>query len=247
MAALQVPGKQALYDVEYGETAAFVHGDGCLYVNDRKRFDDGTVEPTDVPGLKRELAGLLSNVEDPETGAAVLEAFDGDEVQTPLTDDVFTDAETKAAGHRSEGILLAHGPDIGAGCGPSDATVVDVVPTVLHLRGEPVPAAADGRVLSELVAADSPAADAPVQPRTRERGRRRRERRGRTAPSGARLRRVIGASRRGIQAVRSRPADEAVGHPALATVVELRERIDLLGPELDPLRPGLDRELRRRR
>ena len=41
---------------------------------------------------------------------------------------------------------------------PTDASVVDVAPTVLHGVGEAVPADADGRVLDGIFAADSPTA-----------------------------------------------------------------------------------------
>lgn len=183
MVSLQVPGNRALYDVNYEETAAFFHGDGCLYVNDTERFENGTVAPDDVERVKAEVASVLADVEDPEIGMAVFEVHDGGElypndehspdlvvegvadyeIQTSLADEVFQEAKTKAAGHRSEGIVLAHGPDIEPGSTPEAATVVDVAPTVLHLCGEPVPEASDGRVLSELVAADSPAADAVVE------------------------------------------------------------------------------------
>ncbi|QLG27204.1 alkaline phosphatase family protein [Halorarum halophilum] len=185
MASLQIPGERALYDVNYEETTAFVHGEGCLYVNDTERFESGTVEPESVPRVKRELRELLSSVEDPDTGTAVLEVHDGDdlfpgddgspdliveaddgyEVQTPLTDEEFYSTGAKAASHRSEGILLARGPDVEPGSVPDGATVVDVAPTILHLCGEPIPAATDGRVLSEIVASDSPAADAQIETR----------------------------------------------------------------------------------
>lgn len=185
MASMQIPGERALYDVDYGRTTAFCHGDGCIYVNDTERFADGVVEPDEVDRVKRELRSVLSSVRDPETGTPVLEVHDGAElfsndeqspdlvvegddgyeVQTSLTDDVFREAETKAASHRSEGVILAWGPDIEPGSTPDGATVVDVAPTLLHLCGEPVPADADGRVLSEIVAADSPASDAPVRRR----------------------------------------------------------------------------------
>ena len=185
MASIQIPGDRALYDVNYEETRAFVHGDGCLYVNDAERFDHGTVDPSAVSAVKREIRELLASVEDPETGRSVLRVSDGDELfpgddgspdlvveavdgyeaQVPLTDETFHSTETKAAGHRSEGIFLARGPDIQAGSVPDGATVVDVAPTVLHLCGEPIPAAADGRVLEEVVSPGSPVADAPIETR----------------------------------------------------------------------------------
>jgi hypothetical protein len=74
-----------------------------------------------------------------------------------LTDSMFTDSEMNAT-HRSEGIFLAWGPSFESGGAPDAATVADVAPTLLHSVGEPVPARADGRVLSEVFASDSAAA-----------------------------------------------------------------------------------------
>jgi len=170
MVAFQIPGEHAIYDVDHERTTAFFHGSGCLYVNDTDRFEDGVVAPEDVDGLKRELTHLFARVTDPETGERVLRVADGDvlfptdprspdlvvkgidgyETQTRLTDDVLVDAETKAAGHRPEGILLAYGPDVAAGARPEAMSVVDVAPTILHAMDRPVPAGADGRVLTEL-------------------------------------------------------------------------------------------------
>ena len=183
MASLQIPGNRALYDVNYTETQAFFHGDSCLYVNDTERFEHGTVDPNDVARVTDEIRTIFEDLEDPETGTSVLEVHDGAElfpndefspdlvvegvddyeVHNALADEVFQVAKSKAAGHRSDGIVLAHGPDIAPVCIPDGASVYDVAPTLLHLCGEPVPENADGRVLSELIAADSPAADADVE------------------------------------------------------------------------------------
>ena len=173
--AKQIPGEHALYDVDFGGTRAFLHGPGLLYVNDTRRFADGTVDPADVPALKRDLEAMLSRVVDPETGEQALAVYDGAELfstdenapdlvvrgrdgyQTikSVTDDVFTSSGSKVASHRSEGIVLAWGPGIEAGATPEDATVVDVAPTILHAVGEPIPENTDGRVLTELFAPDS--------------------------------------------------------------------------------------------
>lgn len=183
MATLQIPGDRALYDVDYSETRAFMHGHGCIYVNDTDRFEQGVVDPADVASVTADIRSILEDVVDPDTGERVLEVYDGTdlfpnddrspdlvvdgvngyEVKTSLADSVFQEAKTKAAGHRTEGIFLAHGPDIAGGSVPDGASVVDVVPTLLHLSGEPVPEAGDGRVLSEVVAADAAAADTAVR------------------------------------------------------------------------------------
>lgn len=63
--------------------------------------------------------------------------------------------------HRSEGILIAVGPNFRAGARLAPASIVDVTPTALHVLGLPVPAYMDGQVVEE---AFTPAyrADHPV-------------------------------------------------------------------------------------
>jgi predicted AlkP superfamily phosphohydrolase/phosphomutase len=56
--------------------------------------------------------------------------------------------------HRPEGVLIAAGPGIGRDGELKDATVYDVVPTVLYLSGLSVPSNLDGRVLREICAAE---------------------------------------------------------------------------------------------
>jgi predicted AlkP superfamily phosphohydrolase/phosphomutase len=183
--AKQIPGEHALYDVDFGETRVFFHGSGTVYVNDTRRFANGTVDPADVPALKRDVEAMLSRVVDPETGERALDVYDGvelfpadenapdlvvrgrEEYQTiqSITDEVFTGSGTKVASHRSEGIFLATGPDVAAGTTPENAHVVDVAPTLLHTVGEPIPENADGRVLTELFDPESGAARRPVETR----------------------------------------------------------------------------------
>lgn len=187
--AAQIPGDNVLYDVDFAGTTAFVHGPGNLYVNDAARFDRGTVDPADVNDVKRKIAQRLSSVTDPETGEPVLEVDDGDDLfpTDPESPDLivegrdgyevvntFADGEpvaevgAMAASHRSEGIFLAWGPNVQAGATPSDATVYDVAPTILHDAGKPVPAGADGEVLTDIFEPRS--APATEQVRTREYG-----------------------------------------------------------------------------
>ncbi len=52
--------------------------------------------------------------------------------------------------HRPEGVFIAAGGDIAGPRRLSDASILDVAPTVLYLLDVPVPADMDGRVLTEL-------------------------------------------------------------------------------------------------
>ena len=64
--------------------------------------------------------------------------------------------------HRLEGILIATGPSIRPGAEPTEASLLDVAPTVLHLLGVHVPDDIDGRILTELL--DQEPAIASSQP-----------------------------------------------------------------------------------
>jgi predicted AlkP superfamily phosphohydrolase/phosphomutase len=184
--AERLPGDHVLYDVAYDNTEAFVIGSGTLYINDTERFEDGVVEPDDVPALRRNLERVLSNVTDPDTGDPVLEVMDGDDLfprddaspdlvvwgregyekGTSLTDRGFASAAGRMAGsHRSEGVVLAWGPNIEPGSTPDGATVVDIAPTVLHSLGEPVGESMDGRVLTELFCPESAVASRDIETR----------------------------------------------------------------------------------
>ena len=184
--ASQVPGDHQLYDVDYAETVAFVHGTSNVYVNDTERFDDGAVDPADVSTVKAHVERALEDLTDPETGERVLDVFDGDDlfpddpespdvvVETrpgygksiPFTDEPVTKPAVATGFHRPEGIFLAWGPDVEAGSRPEDATVVDVAPTVLQTLGEAIPEATDGRILDEVFADDSAAAERDAEYRT---------------------------------------------------------------------------------
>lgn len=168
--AKQVPGSHVLFDADFAQTRGFVHGSGCVYINDSERFENGTVDPADQSAVKAELADVFRSVTDPETGERVLRVFDGDALfetddaspdlivrpihgyakATSLKDHVIGPQRTAEATHRREGVFFAWGPSIAAGATPEAARVVDLTPTVLHSVGQPVPASADGEVLDDI-------------------------------------------------------------------------------------------------
>ena len=55
--------------------------------------------------------------------------------------------------HTMDGIFIAHGPGIRRGEVLTSGEIVDLAPTLLHLAGQPVQAAMDGRVLTEILEA----------------------------------------------------------------------------------------------
>jgi len=173
--AEQLPGEHALYDVDYHETRVFAHDAGNIYVNDTDRFDHGTVSPSKVEEIKREVEIILKNVTAPDSDEPVLEVFDGDdlfasdenspdlvvngrdryETRNAIRDEAFGDPGATVASHRPSGIICCAGPSIAPDERIEGARVVDVAPTLLHSLGEPVPAEADGRVLFDAFASDS--------------------------------------------------------------------------------------------
>jgi predicted AlkP superfamily phosphohydrolase/phosphomutase len=56
-----------------------------------------------------------------------------------------------SASHRSDGILIAHGPDFACGKTVDGARLVDLAPTLLHLLDQPVPKDMSGQVLVDLL------------------------------------------------------------------------------------------------
>jgi predicted AlkP superfamily phosphohydrolase/phosphomutase len=183
-AAAAIPGDHGLFDVNHSETRAFAHGMGNIYVNTTERFDDGTVPPGERAAVKTELRSLFDSATDSATGEKPLTVVDGDEEfpNDPTAPDLVVEAadgyridtgslpqsgfgepDAYVADHKPEGIFLAWGPDVAAGTTPTDATVYDFTPTVLHGLGNPVPHDADGRVLTEIFDPDSPPANTDVE------------------------------------------------------------------------------------
>jgi len=181
-AAATIPGNHGLFDVNHATTQAFAHGMGNIYVNTTDRFASGTVAPADRDDVKRKIRAVFEGATDPETGESPLTVVDGDDefptdpdapdlvvqangrytLDGSLASDPF-DATSKAGDHKPEGIFLAWGEDIATGVTPTDVTVYDFAPTVLHGLGKPVPHDTDGRVLTEIFQPDSPPAETDVE------------------------------------------------------------------------------------
>ncbi|WP_336360120.1 alkaline phosphatase family protein [Haladaptatus sp. ZSTT2] len=180
--AKQIPGAHFLFDVDHSNTTAFVYSFGHVYVNDTRRFEQGIVDPTEIPAVKRQLRSVFEGLTDPETGEHVLRVTDGKEeyptdptapdliveplprydIATALSEEIFTPTPM-AGNHLPEGIFLAWGSDIAAGSRPTDATVYDVAPTVLHGLSEAIPDNTDGRVLREIFTPESIPATAEIR------------------------------------------------------------------------------------
>ena len=63
--------------------------------------------------------------------------------------------------HDQQGVFMAYGPDINRGR-LSDLKIYDIMPTILHMLGLPIPGDVDGRVLTEIFKPGSKAGERPV-------------------------------------------------------------------------------------
>ena len=80
--------------------------------------------------------------------------------------DVFSKPGRWAAENLMDGLFLAFGPDFGRQAELPGTRIIDLAPTLLHLYDLPVPDDVDGRVLSNIFAEDSPAANRDLRIRS---------------------------------------------------------------------------------
>ena len=186
--AANVPGGHSLYDVDFEDTQAFVYGGRCVYVNDTERFEAGTVPPSEVAQVKDAVIDAFASIRHPQTGAPLLDTYDGEtlfpadpdspDLVVASQDEYLVDTGVRGptiapkdrdGAHHREGIMLAWGPDI-VPTHLDGATVFDVIPTLLHGVGEPIPKPTNGDVLTECFAPNSVPATREVTTKAVERG-----------------------------------------------------------------------------
>jgi len=159
----------------WDQTRVYGEGEGPIYINRDLVADDQQYEDL----RDRLVEGLLKLVH-PETGEKVIdrvykreEAYNGpfvdeapDLIAVPTLGytisshvsnepTLWANADTyhnKWTGiHREEGILILWGPEIKTGERLDNARIYDVAPTILALKGLPIPDDMDGRVLVEAM------------------------------------------------------------------------------------------------
>ncbi len=165
--------------IDWSKTKAYAQGNfGQIFVNQKGRQPHGCVEPDDVRALLDDLKAGLMAIKHPETGEALVDQvheredlYDGPHAHlAPDLTVVLKDWRYRTIGlhdfttnklispsfgptgdHRMEGVLIASGRGVkqGAHLG-SNATLLDVAPTILHLLGIPIPTDMDGRPMDEL-------------------------------------------------------------------------------------------------
>lgn len=163
-------------DIDWSRTRAYSVGYcGPIYVNLKGREPNGIVEPgKDYDTVLNQLAADLATLKEPGSDRTLFpeihmgrEAYwgpfadrgpdllffpkDWRYVAVGMTNfadtQPFSPSGFKSGTHRPDGILFLSGPGVNKGCEISQATLMDIAPTVLALLGVPVPREMDGHVL----------------------------------------------------------------------------------------------------
>lgn len=167
-------------DVDWSHTLAYSIGHvGQIYINLKGREPHGIVEPgVEYEDVRQRVTETLSRLRHPKTGQPLTDqVIPGDQVAHgpyahrspdlhlvldgyktivfPLfaTDGRIVTRQIRGDSgcHRRHGIFIAWGADIQPEGTVSQARILDLAPTILHLMGQPVPDDMDGRVLTEAL------------------------------------------------------------------------------------------------
>ncbi len=141
------------------------------------REPEGIVLPEDYESLRKQVSLQLEDIKDPQTGDSIVErVFTREELyegpylnEAPdivmmlkgkykasnslQADEIIEECPVdKIKGsHRQYGIFIARGPDIKRGGTINDASIFDIMPTLLKLMNVDIPKNLDGRVLTEIL------------------------------------------------------------------------------------------------
>jgi predicted AlkP superfamily phosphohydrolase/phosphomutase len=173
MQRLQALEKDGFYSsIDWSRTVAYAEpGRHVININLEGRNASGIVPLTEYDSVCGRISEGLSTWTDPSGVPAVGKVVRRDEAyEGPFTErasDLYVQwnpdarfgdppAEVQARGfwwsgdHRPQGILICKGPGIRTGAALNSPVVHDLVPTLMHLAGLPVPGGLDGRVIEEL-------------------------------------------------------------------------------------------------
>jgi len=174
----------SLEDIDWSRTKAYSRGAfGQIFLNLEGREPEGIVKPGEPAELViAEIVAGLQRLRHPVTGERLITEINRreDVLHGPYVEraadilfsiqnyayqssvklglespQILGPSEYQDSGsHRPEGVLVAAGPGIQSGANIQDASVADVLPTLLALAGLPVPFDLDGRVLHEILSAE---------------------------------------------------------------------------------------------
>jgi predicted AlkP superfamily phosphohydrolase/phosphomutase len=166
--------------IDWDKTRAFsLLNYGIVSINLKGREPNGVVEPSECSRICSDLREDLLELKDPDTGGRIVkEVFEGSEIYSSehpsdrpdlviiasdgysLKDQLAPDivGENRLGrlsvngDHDMDGLLLACGPVIDHK--NLDASIYDLMPTILYLMGIPIPHDVDGRVLTDMISPD---------------------------------------------------------------------------------------------
>lgn len=174
----------SLEDIDWSRTRAYSRGAfGQIYLNLEGREPEGIVRPGEQAQLLiAEIIAGLQRLAHPVTGERLITEIHRreDVLHGPYVEraaeilfsiqdyayqssvklglesrQILGPSEYQDSGsHRPEGVLVAAGPGVLSGANITDASVTDILPTLLALAGLPVPLDLDGRVLDEILSAE---------------------------------------------------------------------------------------------
>lgn len=143
-----------------------------VYINDSKRFLNGTVDEETYPEIRNEIKEKLVKLRNPYTGKKVLKnvqfsedvysgpytrkapdvVFQSDfhQIDSIITHDVYTFRKGNHNGHSPLGILISYGPDIKKATKIRSTSLLDLAPTILHILNLPVVDDMDGNVIKDI-------------------------------------------------------------------------------------------------
>jgi len=162
--------------IDWEKTRAFcaMGAIGDIYINVVGKYPHGIVSKEEYNNVREDIIEKLKN--DPEIGDKIRGIYRREEIfsgpyfdQTPdisiffngkcysnLYKGVAAEPVDETVGfHTLDGIFIAYGTDIKENYTITNAKIVDVTPTILHIFGIPIPRDMDGRVLKEIFKGDS--------------------------------------------------------------------------------------------
>jgi arylsulfatase A-like enzyme len=170
----RILGKELLEVLGLSQQLSYVNHRDWVIVKLSKGVEQRRAEILELLDKFRvpELNAPLLHVTEDTTGEIAIKIYDrtnlyGDDVDLgalhvdylgetrPFLDLVQADYDTRASGvHHPDGIAIFHGPGVRPGGCVSQASVLDVMPTVLALLGMPIGRDMDGRVLTEAIVSE---------------------------------------------------------------------------------------------
>ena len=149
------------------------NGNCCgIYINSKERFHNGSVEVKDYEKVRSEIMAKLEQLTDTD-GTRILssvlrrkDVYSGERLNKAPDIFIFSgeynicpySEDMTANEHSPDGIFIAYGENIQKGVRISNAEIIDLAPTILHLMKVPIPKDMDGRVLTEIFKENSEAA-----------------------------------------------------------------------------------------